>query len=367
MKKIFVNFLSAKSGGGRVIFENFLEHVNCDSDYEIHLLCPLNFNLENKNLIEVPAHKWMKKKIGLLWLYFYYIPNYCKFNEIENILNFGDIILPRLKNQTYFFDWAYLLLEDNKVWRKMSFKNRLFRFIKSKFIYLFKDNNSSVIVQSKGIEASFIKSINFSGTLKVLPTPINFNDSDINNLFYDINDNDLVYISNYAPHKNFEIIPSVALKLKKMDVSCRFILTLDVNSPNWERIYKSAHQLDVLDMVITIGSISQVDVFTVLKNSKALFFPSLLESYGIPIFESMSVGTPVLTSNSPFIKSICGDSVIYFNPEDKDDIANTIKLFFDNAYDPINREKEVLKVLNKIPNWDEYIRMLLKYSVKLEG
>jgi glycosyltransferase involved in cell wall biosynthesis len=53
-------------------------------------------------------------------------------------------------------------------------------------------------------------------------------------------------------------------------------------------------------------------------------FPSLYEGFGLPPLEAMASGTAVAVSNIPVLKEICGDAVVYFDPNDHQDIAETI-------------------------------------------
>ena len=49
----------------------------------------------------------------------------------------------------------------------------------------------------------------------------------------------------------------------------------------------------------------------------ALFFPSVAESYGSPLVEAMVTGLPVVCSDLPFARWMCGDEGIYFDPHDQ--------------------------------------------------
>lgn len=360
MNKLLVNFFNAKSGGGKVILDNFMANLDVD-DVEIHFICPPRYNFICERHINVKIPNWMTKPYGLLWFYFFFVPNYCKKNGISKVLNFGDIILPRVKNQTYFFDWAYLILDDSNIWSSMDMKSRLIRLFKAKLIKAFKSNNKTVIVQSEAVLRAYKKHLGFKGKLIVAPTPVRI--SDTGGHSHGVDENTLVYISNYAPHKNFDVIPKVASLLIQKQVNCSIVLTIDENSVHWRNLYLKLSNLGASHMVKTLGSLSRKDVFAVLKSSKGLFFPSKLESYGIPLIEAMILGKPVLTSDTPFIKSVCGDAVIYFDPNCPEDIASKINDFITGLYNFEMREAEVLRVLESIPDWGQYTRLLIKSSM----
>ena len=53
-----------------------------------------------------------------------------------------------------------------------------------------------------------------------------------------------------------------------------------------------------------------------LKNARALVFPSLYEGFGLPPLEAQTLGCPVITSNAASLPEIAGDAALYFDPDD---------------------------------------------------
>lgn len=53
-------------------------------------------------------------------------------------------------------------------------------------------------------------------------------------------------------------------------------------------------------------------------------YPSLRESFGLPILEAMSCGVPVITSNTSAMPEIAGDAALLSDPHDYRDIAAAI-------------------------------------------
>ena len=49
-------------------------------------------------------------------------------------------------------------------------------------------------------------------------------------------------------------------------------------------------------------------------DADALLFPSLDESFGLPLVEAMTLGLPILAAERPYARSLCGDAAIYFDP-----------------------------------------------------
>ena len=64
---------------------------------------------------------------------------------------------------------------------------------------------------------------------------------------------------------------------------------------------------------------------TLIRGARAVVFPSLYEGFGLPVLESMLLGTPVVTSRVSSLPEIAGEAALYVDPYDTDEIARAIK------------------------------------------
>ncbi|MFT8245690.1 glycosyltransferase family 4 protein [Roseomonas sp. BN140053] len=55
---------------------------------------------------------------------------------------------------------------------------------------------------------------------------------------------------------------------------------------------------------------------SLIRGAKAVLFPSLYEGFGLPALEAMSLGTPVLTSNTASLPEVVGEAAVKVNPYD---------------------------------------------------
>lgn len=65
---------------------------------------------------------------------------------------------------------------------------------------------------------------------------------------------------------------------------------------------------------------------SLIKGAKATIFPSLYEGFGLPVLESMLLGTAVITSNTASIPEVAGEAAISVNPYDSRAIADAIRM-----------------------------------------
>jgi glycosyltransferase involved in cell wall biosynthesis len=66
------------------------------------------------------------------------------------------------------------------------------------------------------------------------------------------------------------------------------------------------------------------------KGALAFVFPSLHETFGMPILEAMACGCPVITSNVTACPEIAGDAALLVNPRSVNEIASAMKRLITN-------------------------------------
>ncbi len=87
-------------------------------------------------------------------------------------------------------------------------------------------------------------------------------------------------------------------------------LTIDVE--------KIVADLQLNDDVIVTGFVPQKDLPALYKGAKAFIYASLYEGFGLPVLESMTVGTPVITTRNTSLSEVCGGAVLYVEESDED-------------------------------------------------
>jgi len=66
-------------------------------------------------------------------------------------------------------------------------------------------------------------------------------------------------------------------------------------------------------------------LLSLIRGARATLFPSLYEGFGLPILESMLLGTPVLSSNVASIPEVAGEAACLVDPYDTFAIAQAIR------------------------------------------
>lgn len=65
------------------------------------------------------------------------------------------------------------------------------------------------------------------------------------------------------------------------------------------------------------------------QNAMAFVFPSLVESFGLPILEAMASGCPVITSNNSGCAEVAGEAALLVNPYDTNELKIALETIVD--------------------------------------
>ena len=100
---------------------------------------------------------------------------------------------------------------------------------------------------------------------------------------------------------------------------------------NANRVFSQQEGMKKLPQnVRMLGRVSDEELIRLYHQADCFIFPSLYEGFGLPPIEAMQCGCPVLASDIPVLREVCGDAAEYFNPLDEEDIRKTIQTFIDN-------------------------------------
>ena len=95
------------------------------------------------------------------------------------------------------------------------------------------------------------------------------------------------------------------------------------------------------------------------QNCFAVLYPSLFEGFGLPVLEAMTLGAPVITSNSTSIPEIGGSAALLVDPMQEEDIFKAMLTLSSNQ---THRETLREKALQQAKNfsWERAARDTLE-------
>ncbi len=151
----------------------------------------------------------------------------------------------------------------------------------------------------------------------------------------------ILHVSSYQPKKNVDKIIS-AYKRLKMENKPRLI----VISPGLDKKYCG----EGVDIVTEQKSHEELSEYYI--NALAFVFPSLHETFGLPILEAMSSGCPVITSNSTACCEIADSAAILVNPRCVSELSKALnRVIKSNQLRESLREKGFKR--SQMFNWEK--------------
>jgi glycosyltransferase involved in cell wall biosynthesis len=167
------------------------------------------------------------------------------------------------------------------------------------------------------------------------------------------------FLGNTDPKKNTErTLLAYSKYLEKSDIK-RKLLMADLDKPYLNEILLKYNIGHIRKDIIIPGYIVNSDLPNIYNNAFAFLYPSLRESFGIPLLEAMACGTPVITSNTSSMPEIGGPYAILVNPESSDEIAEMmLKLETDDDF--YRKQEEVGLQRAKLFSWRHTAEHLLE-------
>ena len=153
------------------------------------------------------------------------------------------------------------------------------------------------------------------------------------------------YPARAYPHKNHEFLLQSAEKI--IDAFPESSLVMTIESPGLPS-----------KKVKFLGEISSQDVRDVMaRDDVVLLFPSEKESLGLPLLEALEADIPIVVADLPYARELCGDSALYFEPNNIDSLISALKQI--QVVPNVHRETRKLNI--HVATAD-HIRSLLNYG-----
>ena len=226
----------------------------------------------------------------------------------------------------------YIYAQNKLIFERQNFiktpKLSLIIFIQKAIYFLFSSKAQVIFVQTESMKLaiqSFLAPRRKQAP-NILLTPFaSFEATDIFENCTKFIKHDFIYPSSAFPHKNHirlieawkilasdEIFPSLAIPLIRPDEN----LTNLVEETNIKFNTK----------IYILNELGHEDCLEEIYSSSALIYPSLSESYGLPLTEASLLNIPILASNLPYVFDSCNPFGV-FNPESALSISLIVKEF----------------------------------------
>ena len=139
-------------------------------------------------------------------------------------------------------------------------------------------------------------------------------------------DDYLFFLGNTDPKKNTPRVLKAYGLYPRQSKHKRPLLIADLKEEAIDGILSAEGIKEVKPYLSFPGYIPNADLAALYNGAFAFLYPSLRESFGIPMLESMACGTPVIAGNTSAMPEIAGEGALLADPLDENDIARKILL-----------------------------------------
>jgi len=144
-------------------------------------------------------------------------------------------------------------------------------------------------------------------------------------------------VGNAYPHKNLEtLLEGYANYRSKVSDPARLIL-VGQDDYFYKRLRSYAQSRRIADGVVFYGPADDNALVDLYSHAVAFVFPSLMEGFGLPPLEALSLGCPVIASDISVFHEILGKYATYVEPKDPGSIAHALTAAASGKIRPFTR------------------------------
>lgn len=174
----------------------------------------------------------------------------------------------------------------------------------------------------------------------------------------------ILSVGTLQPRKNFVRLIQAYSRIAAKYPDLTLVI---VGKKGWlyEDILLAPKKHGVAERVYFMDFVSDRDLSALYKNAKAFALPSLYEGFGIPVLEAMSLGTPVIVSNTSSLPEVAGEAGIYVDPESVESIADGLTLALSENRDAAKKRMVAARKQVEKFTWEKAAKQTLEVLEKI--
>lgn len=344
---ILVDTVYINQGGGKILLKCFINYIlenKLSADY--FFLFDNRLKIKDIESLEKLSYTFIKpyeksRKI-------FYTTNATKYSAI---LCFSNVPPPYTIKDKPISIYFHNTLLTNSLNANISLKQKLILFIKKIYIKYHNEPNYNWVVQTEIIADSIKKEFKIeSNKIDVIPF-YNENYFKRNNLNKEENNINYLYVADGSPQKNHLLLLNAFEKFVKLkrDIPYTLNLTLSEASPR-SLLNKIKKLQDDGINIINHKECTYQEIRELYKTCNFLIYPSLAESFGLPLIEAAISGCKIISSDLPYVYKIVNPSLV-FDPNKVESITKALLLStINNDLKPttLHVQNNLKKLLKKI-------------------
>lgn len=176
-----------------------------------------------------------------------------------------------------------------------------------------------------------------------------------------------LFLGNTDPKKNTRGVLQAFASFNQKFPDSYYLVMLDYEEHKLTRMLELIGAPELRKMIHLTGYISNSDLPALISQSSIFLYPSLRESFGIPILEGMACGVPVISGNTSSMPEVAGEeTALMVDPFEPDEISEAmIKLVQDQLLAKTLSERGIKRA--KEFSWNIMAKNILKVYEEVYG
>ena len=184
---------------------------------------------------------------------------------------------------------------------------------------------------------------------------------------YRLNPDFLLSVGTIEPRKNYENLIRAVGSLREWFIRSGWQLVL-VGRPAWgyDSVVAEIDKLQLHDQILLVGHVPDEDLIALYSMANSFVLTSQYEGFGLPVFEAMASGLPVVCSKIPPFTALLNDAVVFIDPLDVQSIARGILMIAENHHLRSSLIAHGLEVSRR-NSWPAVAQNVIRSYIKLAG
>jgi glycosyltransferase involved in cell wall biosynthesis len=384
MIHLFINALSASAGGGLTYVRNVLPQLARHNDVRTTLLVgePLRAEIAESNSVTVLAESCPASSARRFWYEQLHVPTLIRHSRADVLLSTGNIAL-------FNSPVPQILLSRNALYLSADF----LRDVRQRGDFrLWIDTEAKGVLARWSVRAAdctVAPSETFAADLR------QWTGKDVTCIHHGFDHEafcnpsaplpkdvqarlgatqgalGILFVSHYNYYRNFEtLIRAVAILKRNLPQPVRLLLTCKLATRDNPGTYQANVAADLVqhlkleNEIIELGAVPYTALYHLYRSCDTYVTPAYAETFAHPLVEAMASGVPVIASDLPVHREICGDAAQYFPRFSPEDLAARIEQVSKSPDQQAAMRAEGLSRSRNF-SWDVHVEKLLRLAQRL--
>ncbi|WP_394746706.1 glycosyltransferase family 4 protein [Spongiimicrobium salis] len=148
---------------------------------------------------------------------------------------------------------------------------------------------------------------------------------------YGLPDNFFFFLGNTDPKKNTRGVLEAFGNFNEAVSEKYQLVMLDYDEHELQKLLHSIGMPQLRKHILLLGYVPNMELPAIISQCRIFLYPSLRESFGIPILEGMACGVPVITSNTSSMPEVAGEeAALIIDPFKPEEITAAIHTLVDD-------------------------------------